>query len=227
MLNQQTLNKDVFYVVSQPITIILENDKPENVVLEIASIISNDAKNYTDETKRTIRLLEDVQEKLYIDPLTGALNRRFLDEMKFLHYGQNSVAKKIALVMIDLYRFKQINDLFGHQAGDKVLKDIVIEIKKCIRATDFIIRYGGDEFVIILTNCEEEFVKATIERCISAVENIKYGPNNTISVEADFGYAYTGEFSEKGNQYNEMMDIADKQMYKNKRIHKLCEQEEK
>ena len=80
---------------------------------------------------------------LYIDSLTGIYNRRYYDE----HFqGANDIQ---AMVVIDVDNFKHINDNYGHDVGDIVLQSIAQTVLSCVRKTDVVIRYGGDEFVII------------------------------------------------------------------------------
>jgi diguanylate cyclase (GGDEF)-like protein len=213
----ELLENDVFYVVSQPVSIYTSDNVTENLVLEIASSISDKEQPNIEKKQDFFKLLENSQKIIYTDPLTMAYNRRFLDEMIFLHHGQNGVAKKVAFIMLDLNDFKQINDLFGHQAGDRVLKGAVSALKKQIRQNDSVIRYGGDEFIIVLTNCEESLINVSIERFKKAVEEVKYGPKGTMSLQAAFGHAYTSEFDQDSNMLAEMVKKADKMMYENKR----------
>jgi len=165
-------------------------------------------------------MLEEMQNKIYSDPLTEAYNRRFLDEMMFLHHGQNKMASKVAIIMLDLSDFKEINDIFGHQTGDRVLREVVIALKKQIRQEDSLIRYGGDEFVIILPNIEIDQVYHAINRFKNAVHNVKYGSNGKISVEADFGYAYEEHFIQESVMLTDLLKLADERMYEQKRLRK-------
>lgn len=93
-------------------------------------------------------------EKLYMDALTGAYNRRYFeDEIKQMNYSAG-------VALIDLDDFKLCNDTYGHNAGDRVLKIVVSAIRNCIRKTDILIRYGGDEFVLILPDVSKDvFIK--------------------------------------------------------------------
>ena len=88
--------------------------------------------------------------EIYLDSLTGAYNRRYFDERL-----KDSVMSA-GVVMIDLDDFKLYNDTCGHDAGDAALKTTVETIRKCIRATDTLVRYGGDEFLLIMPGITEE-----------------------------------------------------------------------
>lgn len=209
----ELLDQDVFYVVSQPVKIYTSDNCAESLVLEVASCISE--KEQASETKKEdfYKMLKDSQSTVYTDPLTGAYNRRFLDEMIFLHHGQNGIAKKVAVIMLDLDKFRQINDLFGHQTGDRVLKGVVAVLKRQNRQNDSVIRYGADEFVITLTNCGEDQINMFIGRFANAISKIKYGPEGSLSVEAAFGYAYTEEFEPDGPMLRQMLRKANKMLY--------------
>lgn len=82
------------------------------------------------------------------DPLTDLPNRRALEEAIIEFDG-----KDMTVGMIDIDSFKQINDRYGHQAGDEVLRNVGASIQNCVRLVDFGARYGGDEFIILLVDC--------------------------------------------------------------------------
>lgn len=102
--------------------------------------------------------LDDSQEKIMTDPLTGVGNRRFFDTMMTRSVGGTPESSSTFLVLVDLDEFKEINDNFGHSVGDDVLKFVSSEIQR-IRADASIARYGGDEFAVFLT--VEEAQQAT------------------------------------------------------------------
>lgn len=99
------------------------------------------------------------------DGLTGSLNKKaFLEVLEDQILHAKRYKTKFSLVMMDLDDFKSINDQFGHLMGDAVLKDFVDKAKTCLRETDYIARFGGDEFVAILTNTEMNQAKLVVER---------------------------------------------------------------
>src|SRR5687767_10608798 len=111
-------------------------------------LLNIEAKNHG---KVLEQLVQDLQEQAVTDPLTGLLNRRFLQEflprevMKANRHGTS-----LAVIMVDLDFFKRINDAFGHEAGDLVLRKVAGTIKNTFRGSDVACRYGGEEFVLIL-----------------------------------------------------------------------------
>lgn len=110
-------------------------------------------------------LVNRLRDTAVTDPLTGALNRKGLFERA---PAMRAVAERAGnpstVVIIDLDRFKQFNDSYGHTAGDRLLRDLVTSWSQALRPTDVIARFGGDEFVLVLPNCDESQAEATLER---------------------------------------------------------------
>jgi|GEM_PF-1025703 len=121
---------------------------------------------------RIIKHLETEVEKIYIDPLTGIYNRRFLDER--LKHVINSLSRSgstLSFLMIDIDHFKKYNDTYGHDEGDKCLKAVAETLKKSLsRANDFVVRYGGEEFAVILPSTHKEGACLVANRLL---ENIR------------------------------------------------------
>ena len=135
---------------------------------------------------RNVQRLEEFRTLASIDALTGVLNRRKLFE---IGRQQRNPTGATGLIVFDIDWLKRINDTFGHQAGDALLKTIAKRAKACIRKTDFLVRYGGDEFVILLPNTEVECVRKVAERVRAYVErtNLEWNGQpiqSTVSVGA-------------------------------------------
>ncbi len=146
---------------------------------------------FTDVTERNL-LLEEliIQKKLsLLDPLTGLFNRRFLHE-EFPTLAQAiSEDEKLGILFIDVDDFKLINDKHGHLIGDEVLKNISKTIQYNLKGNDFVIRYGGDEILVLLRNADQDNVEFVAEKLRILVKNsvsrgIKQGLKTTISVGA-------------------------------------------
>ena len=115
----------------------------------------------TYELRRTNRRLESAQGKLrrmvITDPLTGCRNRRFFDEIigrelqRHRRYGI-----PLSLLFVDIDRFKAINDTLGHDVGDDVLRDVAAFLLSNIREADYVFRWGGDEFLVLISCAEDE-----------------------------------------------------------------------
>jgi diguanylate cyclase (GGDEF)-like protein len=120
--------------------------------------------------------LSDAERRAQTDPLTGVLNRRSLIER--LHAACDRARARglpIALLFIDLDHFKAINDTRGHLAGDACLRAVIGPIQKELRMSDVIGRYGGEEFVVILSSADARVAQAIAQRIRERVENLEVG----------------------------------------------------
>jgi len=100
-----------------------------------------------------------------IDAVTHVFNRRFLSELlqgEIARAERND--KPLTLVMCDINQFKDINDRYGHPVGDEVLMETASLLKSCVRGSDYVVRYGGDEFLLILSETEESGARAVLAR---------------------------------------------------------------
>ena len=126
-----------------------------------------------------------------LDPLTGILNRAALDktlarEVTLAH--RNSTP--LSLIVADIDHFKLINDEYGHASGDDVLKSFAQCINNCLRGSDIVFRYGGEEFVIVLTGSDGRSVRAVANRVRKAIEEFQFESNKQIiPMTASFGTA--------------------------------------
>jgi diguanylate cyclase (GGDEF)-like protein len=122
----------------------------------------------------TKRLMESLRDSTLLDPMTGLHNRRFLEEyVETLVAGVQRKRTHAAILMLDLDYFKMVNDTYGHDAGDAVLKALSNVLKQSVRASDLVIRYGGEEFLIILVDSAGEVADRVAENIRVAVENLK------------------------------------------------------
>ena len=120
------------------------------------------------------RLMETLRESTMRDPMTGLHNRRFLEESVDMLVGQAARRKSgLAVMMLDLDYFKAVNDAYGHDAGDAVLKALAEVLGRSVRATDIVIRYGGEEFLILLQETTGEAAMAVAENIRNAVAALK------------------------------------------------------
>lgn len=122
----------------------------------------------------TKRLMETLREANLRDPMTGLNNRRFLEE--YVETLVSNVQRKktnLAILMLDLDFFKMVNDTYGHDAGDAVLKALAKVLKQSVRASDMVIRYGGEEFLIILQESDRQNADLVAEKIRAAVEKLK------------------------------------------------------
>jgi len=108
---------------------------------------------------------EQLRQLVLTDPLTGLYNRRFLEQHLVVEIARSRRQDYLlSVLMLDLNDFKQINDCYGHSAGDLVLTHFAIHIRKAIRSSDIPIRMGGDEFLVLLPECRPEQVLSVLSR---------------------------------------------------------------
>lgn len=194
------LDADVFLVISRYLEI---DDKA--CVMELVKHLENDTLIDTDGRDKLVGKLKGYQDKLYIDPVTGVYNRRYFeDEIRNM---QNSAG----VAMIDLDDFKLYNDIYGHDMGDQVLCIVADVIKDCIRKTDKLIRYGGDEFLLILSDMVRGTLRGKLLQIQEAIENATIPNCHRLKLTASIG----GVISEDG-KIDEAIAKADQLMYKAK-----------
>lgn len=133
--------------------------------------------------KKTAQYADELRKQISRDNLTELYNRRYLDP--FLERELDTARRenrKVSVIMVDVDHFKEINDTYGHVAGDHVLSIFAQTIMKCIRKTDIIARYGGDEFVVVLPNTDTETAKAVAERIREDVANTYIPPVDGVHI---------------------------------------------
>src|SRR5438874_9661027 len=108
---------------------------------------------------------ELVRLQSFTDPLTEIYNRRSLDDMasRFISHARR-LSKPLTFMLIDVDRFKEVNTRFGHLTGDVVLAEIAALLKNSVRGSDAVVRYGGDEFLVILADTSRNAASRVVER---------------------------------------------------------------
>lgn len=145
---------------------------------------------------------EYYNEEVYCDFLTGAYNRRFLREQL------PATCKAVGIAMIDLDDFKAYNDTYGHHAGDLVLQTTALTIKENIRKNDFLIRYGGDEFLLVMPDMRKEFFKKKLIQIQQKIYEAVVPEYGEMYISASIGGAVAQD-----EQIETVIDRADKLMY--------------
>lgn len=145
-----------------------------------------------------------------VDPLTGLYNRRFAERTLKAEIGRaQRKGYALTLVLFDLDSFKQINDRFGHAAGDLVLKEFADRLTKAVREADTAARLGGDEFMLLLTECDSSRVPSVLQRLESIEVNLA---GQRIRIEFSVGWK---EY-EQDDSAQDLMIEADRRLYLNK-----------
>lgn len=161
---------------------------------------------YTDITAQKLQIIF-WQDKAKQDPLTNIANRNTLDELvdNFPQLGD-----EFSVIMMDIDGFKTINDTYGHLVGDQVLVYFTETIKNSIRKDVFFIRYGGDEFLLIMPQTTEEIAKSLIERFRKSFQTPFKIDQQEIRISFCAGIA---SFPKDGKNLRELIDRADKALY--------------
>ena len=169
-----------------------------------------------------------INSKASKDPLTGALNRQRLNQL-YINQLEISFAtsEPFILVMCDFDYFKNINDTYGHLAGDKMLKSFVNLVKKSLRNSDMIIRYGGEEFVFILPAIKTEKARLLLNKIrVDFSEFFIIHEENKISTTLSMGMLEIDPDNEESylTNFENAISIVDKKLYeaKNSGRNKVC-----
>ena len=194
------INSDMYQVISKYIEI-------DNVphIMEMINCLDSDVLIDQDGRKEIIKKIAGIDEEIYIDVLTGAYNRKYYEE------NIKMTTRVSGIAMLDLDDFKLYNDTFGHMAGDVALETVVSVIKNEIRKTDLIIRYGGDEFLIVMPGIEENTFVKKIKHIRETIDNTKVPGYPKLKLSVSIGGVISG-----GQPIEKAAEKADKLMYKAK-----------
>ncbi len=149
--------------------------------------------------------LTEMDHRINTDPLTGLLNRR---GMQFFTKGMIDSKVPFSVLLIDIDHFKRINDTYGHDEGDEVLKTLAKIMLENFRKNDLCCRHGGEEFIVIIPNVNKQEVYESAERFRHAVET--YIINNVGRITVSIGIA---SWPESSNSFTEVLKIADNNLY--------------
>ncbi len=155
--------------------------------------------------------LKKLQINAATDPLTGLYNRRLFEEYfskelnRAKRYNQH-----LALVMMDLHRFKEVNDRFGHLTGDQALQSAAATLRKTLRTSDYAFRIGGDEFALLLPQADPEQANTLARRLRMSYEAQTAPMKLDVPLALDYGVAV---FPEEGDQKEALIRLADERLY--------------
>jgi len=173
---------------------------------------------HTAQAIERIRLQDELVRQANHDPLTGAYNRRYFNQVIEQELARSRrYARSIGFLMIDVNRFKELNDRFGHQTGDEVLKSVADLLRDEVRESDLVVRYGGDEFLIVLMETDEdcETIKDRIVAAVAkrnetnelvpfpvtlSIGDANWNPSENLSIEAVLAEADRSMYAVKRQQ---------------------------
>lgn len=227
--------KNFVYKINQPLSKIVDltktfGKKDASIELESCGIFEIDrlSCNFTKMLKeldnRTKELILEETKRAYqeslanTDALTGAYNRRYLYNFseQYLKIIKRE-NKELSLLLLDLDDFKKINDTFGHEIGDIVIKELVKISKNCIRDNDLIIRLGGDEFVILLPNTYVEDARKVAMKIIDKINEYNKNKEFNFTISVGVSHYQKGDIS-----IDNLISRADDSLYEAKRVGKNC-----
>jgi two-component system cell cycle response regulator len=173
-------------------------------------------------TGKNIEHYMGVQHLIYVDDATGLYNTRYLNNVLDREIlNTESTGKSFAILFIDADKFKNINDSHGHLVGTKLLYELGDQLKKFVRDTDTVFRYGGDEFVAVLSSSDLVTAQTVAERIRRAVEGRSFLESEGLDIHftVSIGIAM---FPEHAKSKKEIIDAADHAMYEAKKIARNC-----
>jgi diguanylate cyclase (GGDEF)-like protein len=161
-------------------------------------------------------VFEQTQEDSLTDPLTGLPNTRFM----FMHLTREfaraeRLKSEVALLVMDLDNFKDINDSHGHHIGDRALREVAAVLRSAIRPYDICVRYAGDEFIVVLSGCgqdEAERKRGELQRAVDQVI-FEARPGRRLPIAISVGAAI---YPQDGESYEALLATADSRMYRDK-----------
>lgn len=194
------MGTDIYQVFSKYVQV-----DGEPYVMELIKKLDEDSLLGVQDREKIMNKLSKYHKAMYTDALTGASNRRYFeDKLKKSHVPAG-------VAMIDLDDFKVYNDTCGHDAGDMVLVTVVDAIRRCIRKSDVLVRYGGDEFLLVMPDIQEDDFAHKLRKIKRNIHAATVPGYSNIRLSASVG----GVFSD-GNSLDEAVSKADKLMYQAK-----------
>jgi len=165
-------------------------------------------------------VFEQTREDSVTDPLTGLPNTRFL----YSHAGRElaraaRLKTSVTVMLLDLDNLKPINDTFGHQAGNRALCAVASALRGAIRPYDVCVRYGGDEFIVLLSDFGADQAAAKRVELQKAVESMPFSVGDLLRVRLSISVG-TAVFPADGDSYEALLHVADSRMYEDKVGHK-------
>jgi two-component system cell cycle response regulator len=161
------------------------------------------------------RRAEEAQSAAAVDNLTGLSTYRVLrDRLSYEIERSKRSSERFAVLFLDLDRFKQVNDTYGHEAGNDILRGVAAEVRQAVRASDVAARYGGDEFVVILTRTDLAGAARVAEALRAGIEGV--GRRLGYPAGVITGSVGLAEFDPKQPVEHDLLVAADRALYRAK-----------
>jgi len=180
----------------------------EEALIELATSLQKEVKKRSEVVAELKKSEQRFKYLAQHDTLTGLLNRRaFFDSAEMGLESASSLKKTCCVCMLDVDNFKKFNDTYGHPEGDRALQYVVKHSLNTLRQVDIMGRYGGEEFIFLLTNIDEEHAYVAADRIRLSIENNTFDLQNgaTVAITASMGAAMVLPGDKSGSDYAAML----------------------
>ena len=217
----QQADVDLATVMIQEVGFALENARIHSEIKLHAERLEQQAAILKEEIRRRKLAEKELEHLAHRDTLTGLSNRyMFIDRLEVAVAQARRNNTKLAVMFVDLDRFKSINDTLGHAAGDEVLKEAARRMKSCLREVDLIARYGGDEFTVTLMDISgTEGIELVARKIIDAFDEPIHLKEGQYTIGCSIGISL---YPDDSSDFEELIKHADAAMYTAKRNRECC-----
>ncbi len=198
----------ILLVILRQLFTLLENDKLVNDLNNLNEDLEVKVKERTDKLVETVNSMEHLA---YHDVVTGLPNRRFMEKRLSLAIDNKTGKRKIAFMLLDLDRFKHINDSLGHSYGDLLLKEVGQRLVQCLKPNEVVCRFGGDEYALLIENTSVQALENRALRILSSLRETYMIEGFELHVTPSIGLSL---FPDHGSDFEALLMKADTAMYK-------------
>ncbi|MDH5656729.1 MAG: sensor domain-containing diguanylate cyclase [Spirochaetia bacterium] len=199
-------------------------DNELDILKDLAALVEDELRiSKMDATQADLmKQLDDARREALIDHLTESWNRRAISQVLPSEL-ERSIRNNtpVTVMMVDIDHFKEINDTYGHDAGDLVIKEVSRQIKNTIRPHDILIRYGGDEFLLFFEDTTEETGSFLGKRILNQIKKTQIQTCG-LSLQIDISIGITSLIPDKNTEISEIIKTADAALYCAKKEGKAC-----
>ncbi|WP_335385598.1 EAL domain-containing protein [Neobacillus drentensis] len=198
----------ILLVILRQLFTLLENDKLVNDLNNLNEDLEVKVKERTD---KLVEMVNSMEHLAYHDVVTGLPNRRFMEKRLSLAIENKTGKRKIAFMLLDLDRFKHINDSLGHSYGDLLLKEVGQRLVQCLKPNEVVCRFGGDEYALLIENTSVQALENRASRILSSLRETYVIEGFELHVTPSIGVSL---FPDHGSDFEALLMKADTAMYK-------------